>query len=119
MVVQSDQLASGRRKRQEISPFSDFTTGGTLSRMADRYAPHRSIASILAIILAIASFFVHSGIIGLVMAIIAIVLGLIGFTMSILPGTRGGVTSMLAVVLGLIGAICGVIRAIMHFGHHL
>lgn len=87
--------------------------------MADPYAPHKSIVSILAIIAAALSFYVHSGFLGLVLAIVAIVLGLIGFLASLLPRTRGGIISVLAIVLGLIGAICGIIRALYHGVHHL
>lgn len=87
--------------------------------MTDRTAPHKSLISLLAVICAIVSFFVHSGILGLVLAIAAIVLGLIGFLLALTPGLKGGGLSLLAVVLGAIGAICGIIRAIWHFGHHL
>ena len=87
--------------------------------MADAYAPHKSIASILAIICAIASFFVHSGILGLVLAIIAIVLGVIGFLLSLVPGTRGGIISLFAMLLGLIGAGAGIVRAFLHLAHHM
>lgn len=85
--------------------------------MPDPYAPHKSMASLLAIAAAIASFFVHSGILGLVLAIIAIVLGLIGFLLSLAPGIKGGILSLLAMVLGVIGAVAGIVRALWHAGH--
>ena len=53
------------------------------------------------------------------LAIVAIVLGLIGFLAALLPGTRGGILSVLAMGLGIIGAIAGIIRAVVHFGQHL
>ena len=87
--------------------------------MADPYAPHKSLVSLLAIAAAIASFFVHSGILGLVLAIIAIVLGVIGFLISFAPRVSGGFLSMLAMLLGVIGAICGIIRAGLHLMHHV
>ena len=87
--------------------------------MADPYAPHKSLVSLLAIAAAIASFFVHSGIAGLLLAIVAIVLGLIGFLVSFLPREKGGVLSLLAMFLGVIGAVCGLIRAGIHLAHHL
>jgi hypothetical protein len=87
--------------------------------MADPYAPHKSLVSLLAIAAAIASFVVHSGIAGLLLAIVAIMLGLIGFLVSFLPREKGGVLSLLAMLLGVIGAVCGLIRAGMHFAHHL
>ncbi|HEY2585547.1 MAG TPA: hypothetical protein VGI81_07280 [Tepidisphaeraceae bacterium] len=86
--------------------------------MADSYAPHKSLASILAIIAAIASFFVHWAP-GILLAVAAIVLGLLGVALSILPRTRGGIISVLAILLGLIGIICGVIRMLYHGARHL
>ena len=82
--------------------------------MSDPYATHKSLVSLLAIAAAIASFFVHSGIAGILLAIVAIVLGVIGFLISFLPREKGGILSLLAMLLGVIGAICGVIRAAWH-----
>lgn len=87
--------------------------------MADPYAPHKSLVSLVAIAAAIASFFVHSGIAGLLLAIIAIVLGLTGFLVSFLPREKGGVLSLLAMFLGVIGAVCGLIRAGIHLVNHV
>jgi hypothetical protein len=87
--------------------------------MRDPYAPHRSLASILAIIAAIASFWVHSGILGFILAIVAIVLGVIGFLIAWIPGRRGGLLSLLAMLLGVIGAFCGILKAVFHLGQNL
>lgn len=87
--------------------------------MTDPYAPHKSTVSILAVAAAIASFVVHSGTAGLALAIVAIVLGIIGFFISFTPGTKGGCLSVGAMALGVVGAICGIIRAVWHLGHHL
>lgn len=70
-------------------------------------------ASILAIICAIASFFVSWGL-GLLLAIVAIVLGGIGFAIAILPRHRGGVLSVLAILAGVIGVIVAIFRLVGH-----
>lgn len=68
--------------------------------MADPYGPHKSFVSLLAVAAAIASFFVHSGVIGLALALTAIVLGIIGFLVSFSPRVSGGILSLLANVPG-------------------
>jgi hypothetical protein len=73
-----------------------------------------SLASIVSIICAIASFFVHSGVFGLVLAIFAIVLGLVGFLKAASPRVSGGILSMCAIGLGVIAALFAVLRGIMH-----
>jgi len=87
--------------------------------MADPYAPHKSLVSLLAVAAAIASFFVHSGVLGLLLAIVAIVLGVAGFLVSFAPRVSGGGLSVLAMLLGIIGAVCGLIRAGIHLIHHV
>ena len=87
--------------------------------MADPYAPHKSLVSLLAIAAAIASFFVHAGSLGLLLAVVAIVLGVIGFLISFSPRESGGGLSLLAMLLGVIGAVSGIIRAGWHLVHHL
>jgi hypothetical protein len=91
----------------------------TLKPMADPNAPQKSPLSLLAIIAAIASFVVHSGILGLLLAIVAIVLGAIGFFIAFIPRSRGGIISLMAMVLGAFGIIAGVVRALWHFAGHL
>lgn len=73
-----------------------------------------SLASIVAIIAAIASFFVHSGVFGLVLAIFAIVLGLVGFVKAASPRVSGGIISLVAIGLGVIAAVFAVLRGIVH-----
>ena len=73
-----------------------------------------SLASIVSIICAIASFFVHSGVFGLIPAIAAIVLGLVGFIKAASPRVSGGILSMCAIGLGVIAAVFAVLRGIMH-----
>jgi hypothetical protein len=91
----------------------------TVGTMDDRYAPHRSLASVVAIGCAIASFVVHSGTAGLLLAIVAIVFGIIGLMLALGPATKGGCLSVSALGLGILGAACGIIRAVWHLGHHL
>ena len=74
-------------------------------------APHFSLVSILAIVAAVASFFVGSGA-GFFLAIAAIVLGLIGVVLSLLPSTRGGIMSVLAVLAGVIGIVAAICRLV-------
>ncbi len=71
-----------------------------------------SVVSILAIICAIIGLASGAGW-GLVLAIIAIILGVIGVIMSLLPGVRGGMTSFLSVILGAIGIILAIIKFII------
>jgi len=75
--------------------------------------PHFSIMSILSIIAALASFHYGAGL-GFMLAIIAILLGAVGFIASILPGTRGGILSLVAIFAGAIGIIAAIIKLIGH-----
>lgn len=71
-----------------------------------------SIPSILSIIAAILSFKVGA-IGGLLLAGVAIVMGLIGILLALSPRTRGGIFSGLGVVGGVIGVIAAVVKAIL------
>ena len=73
-----------------------------------------SLASIVSIICAIASFFVNSGVFGLLLAICAIVLGLVGFIKAASPRVSGGILSMCAIGLGVIAAVFAVLRGSVH-----
>jgi hypothetical protein len=66
-------------------------------------------ASILALICALASFFVGPGW-GFLLAVVAIIAGLIGFVVSLSPRVRGGVTSFFAIVAGLIGIVTAIVK---------
>lgn len=74
----------------------------------------KSLASILAIVAAIASFFVHSGIWGVMLAVVAVVLGLVGFAKAASPRVSGGILSLCAIGLGLIAVVFAVLRGLMH-----
>lgn len=71
--------------------------------------PAFSIPSIVAIICAIASFFVGPGL-GMILAVAAIILGGIGLIAAFSPTIRGGMTSMLSIVAGVIGIVAALIR---------
>ncbi len=73
--------------------------------------PHFSIPSIIAIAAAIGSFYVGAfG--GFILAIVAVVFGVIGFLLSLLPSVRGGFVSLLSLVLACIGIIAAIIKFI-------
>jgi len=72
-----------------------------------------SIASIIAIVAAIATFFVGAGAQFLI-AIVAIVFGAIGMILALSPRKRGGIASTMAVVIALIAIVVAVLRGIIH-----
>lgn len=73
---------------------------------------HYSIPSLIAIACAIGSFFTGAGW-GLVLAIIAIVLGAIGVLLSLSPNIRGGIISILSMLIGVIGIIAAIVKVII------
>lgn len=70
-----------------------------------------SIPSIIAIVAAILSFYAGAAL-GMVLALIAIVFGLIGVTVALSPAKRGGVASTFAVFAGLAGIVVAIIKAL-------
>jgi hypothetical protein len=74
--------------------------------------PHFSLVSILAIVAAVASFFVGWGA-GLFLAIIAIVLGAVGVLLSLSPRTRGGFMSVFAILAGVVGIVAAIVRLVI------
>ncbi len=73
--------------------------------------PHFSIPSIIAIAAAIASFFVGAGG-GFILAIIAIVFGIIGMLLAFSPSVRGGLVSIFSMVLAAIGIVVAIAKAV-------
>ena len=71
-----------------------------------------SIPSIIAIVAAILSF-TTGAFFGFILAVVAIVFGLIGVAMAMSPSVRGGMMSTLSLVAGGIGLIAAVIKAMM------
>ncbi len=78
-----------------------------------RARPHYSIPSLIAIGAAIASFFVGAAG-GIILAIVAIVFGVIGVIVSLAPSERGGLISVLSIILAAIGVVVAIIRAVGH-----
>jgi hypothetical protein len=72
---------------------------------------HFSIPSLIAIAAAIASFFVSPGA-GFLLAIVAIIFGVLGFIVALAPSVRGGIVSILSLMLASIGIVIAIIRAI-------
>lgn len=68
-----------------------------------------SIPSIIALIAALLSFVTGPGL-GLVLAIAAIVFGLVGVVLSLSPRVRGGITSTVGIVAGVIGIIVALVK---------
>jgi len=73
-----------------------------------------SIPSIIALVAAILSF-TTGAIFGLILALIAILFGLIGVMLSFSSRTRGGVVSTLSLLAGFVGIIAAAIKAIGWF----
>ncbi len=71
--------------------------------------PHFSIPSIIAIGAAIGSFWVGA-LGGFILAIVAVVFGVIGFLLSLAPSVRGGFISVISLVLAVIGIIAAIIK---------
>lgn len=81
--------------------------------MSEPNQPKFSIASILAVVAAIASFF-QGATFGLLLAIAAIVLGIVGLVLSLSVRKRGGIVSIASVGAGLIGIIAAIIKASLY-----
>lgn len=78
-----------------------------------RARPAFSLPSIIAIIAAVTSFFVGAGW-GLILAIVAIVAGVIGLAMALAPGVRGGIISFVSIAAGLLGIIAAVLKLVFN-----
>ena len=74
--------------------------------------PSFSIPSIIALLAAIGSF-MNGAILGMVLAVVAIVFGILGVLLSLAPAKRGGVISTFGIGAGVIGIIAAVIKAVM------
>ena len=75
--------------------------------------PHFSIPSIIALVAVIASFYVSPGS-GFLLAMVAIVFGVIGFLIALAPSVRGGMVSIFSFVLGCVAVVAAIIRAFVH-----
>ncbi len=77
--------------------------------IAPRPRPAFSIPSILAIVAAVASFWAGA-LFGVLLAVAAIILGLLGLVLALSPRVRGGIISIVAIVAALIGIIAAVFK---------
>jgi len=84
-----------------------------LDRPAVASRPAFSVPAILAVICALLSF-KFGAMLGMLLAILAIVLGLIGFALALSPRTRGGIVSVISIIAGLIGIIAAIFKLIGH-----
>ena len=75
-------------------------------------APAFSIPSILAVVCAIVSF-MSGAFLGTIMAIAAIVLGLIGFLLALSPRVRGGMISVLSILMGVVGIVAAAFKLVI------
>ncbi len=73
--------------------------------------PHYSLPSLIALGCAVGSFFVGAAG-GFILAIIAIVFGLIGLLLAMSPSVRGGLVSMASLALAVIGIIVAIAKAV-------
>jgi uncharacterized membrane protein len=73
--------------------------------------PAFSLPSILAVVAAVVSF-KAGAFLGTLLAIAAIVLGLLGAVLAISPRVRGGMISLLSIVAGVIGIIAAVFKLV-------
>jgi hypothetical protein len=73
--------------------------------------PAFSLPSILAVIAAIVSF-KAGAFLGTLLAIAAIVLGVLGALLALSPRVRGGMISILSIVAGVIGIIAAVFKLV-------
>jgi hypothetical protein len=76
-----------------------------------REAAKFSIPSIIAIIAAIASFPVGA-LFGFILALVAVLFGVIGFLMSFSNRVRGGMVSTLAILGGVLGVIAAIVKGV-------
>lgn len=85
-----------------------------MNGLRNRYATGEasfSIPSIAAIGAAVLSMVVSAGW-GLVLALLAIVLGVVGFAMALSPRVRGGVVSIVSMFAGGLGVLIALLRLI-------
>jgi hypothetical protein len=72
---------------------------------------HFSLPSIIAFAAAIGSFFVGAfG--GFILALVAIMFGIVGVLLSFAPTVRGGFVSILSLIIAVIGIVVATIKAI-------
>ncbi len=73
--------------------------------------PAYSIPSLLAVAAAVGSF-ATGAVLGTILAIAAIVLGVVGALLALSPSVRGGMMSVVAIGAGLLGIIAAVFKLV-------
>jgi hypothetical protein len=73
--------------------------------------PAFSVPAIIAVVCAIASFYTGAAM-GFLLALVAILMGLIGVALALAPGVRGGVASVLSILLGAIGIVAAIFKLV-------
>ena len=71
-----------------------------------------SLPSIIAVAAAIGSF-MTGAMWGLVLAVVAIVFGILGVILSLSPAKRGGIASTFGIAAGAVGIIAALIKGVM------
>ena len=84
----------------------------TYDRPSTSPHPAFSAPAIVAVLCAVGSFFVGAGF-GLLLAIIAIVAGLIGVVMALSPRVRGGIASTIAILAGVVGILAAIVKIVV------
>jgi hypothetical protein len=97
-------------RAKDLSSFPDDLLLHVLMEIGQPRA-HFSVPSVIAILAAAGSFFVGAfG--GFVLALVAIVFGIIGLALSLAPSVRGGFISLFSVIVASIGMVIAAIKAI-------
>ena len=74
--------------------------------------PVFSAPSIVAVLCAVASFF-FGATLGFLLAIVAIVAGVIGVLMALSPRVRGGMASIIAILAGVVGILAAIVKIVV------
>jgi hypothetical protein len=111
---ETEEAGASQRIRPAASPVCTARrpdVGSPMNAVETRRAKF-SVPSIIAIVAALLSF-TTGAFWGFVLAIIAMIFGLIGVFLSLSPSIRGGVVSFLSLVAGALGLMAAVVKAIM------
>jgi hypothetical protein len=78
--------------------------------MRSQNNPAFSVPAILAGICGIGSLWVGGAFFGIILAVAAIIFGVLGAALAVSPRVRGGIVSFLSIGLGLVGIIAAIVR---------
>ena len=71
--------------------------------------PEFSAPAIVAVLCAVASFY-FGAFLGMLLAIVAIIAGLVGVFMALSPRVRGGFVSVISIVAGVVGILAAIVK---------